>query len=422
MILSFSKNILVVDDSKFIRTILKEEISNTIATNYNLFLAASYKETAETIKQNKFHVAILDINLPDAPNGEVIDLLIDQDVPVIVLTGGINETTKKIILNKDIVEYITKSSPHSFGYIVSIIKLILKSYDSKLLVVDNSKTSRALVRSSLQKLHPNILEACSSEEALQTIGKDEEISLVITDYEMSGMNGMELAMELRQKYTKDKLSIIAVSSSNDPNIAASFLRYGANDYVRKPFTDKELNARVNSNLELLDLFQDVKDKSNKDFLTSLYNRRFFYENATSILAKVKRQNLRSAIAMIDIDFLKKINDTYGHGIGDIAIKEIANVLNKHLSNNALIARFGGEEFCILIENISYLELEQKFEQIRDAFEKNIITVNSLTFSYTVSIGIFYGFLDSLEDMINLSDKALYDAKDSGRNKVIIKTV
>ena len=414
------KKILVVDDSRFIRAVLKDKIYKSLNTNFELFMAKSYQEALELVQNNDFHVAILDVNLPDAPNGEVIDLLIEENVPVIVLTGGMNESTKKIVLNKDIFEYVTKSSPHNFSYIMSLVKLILNNYDVYVLVVDDSITSRMMTRLNLESLHFNVLEAVNGEEALQIIETTQEhISLVLTDYEMDKMNGMELTMELRQKYTRDILAIIAVSGSENPNIASDFLRHGANDFIKKPYTNKELNARINLNLELLDLFKDVKDQANRDFLTGLHNRRFFFENAKEIFERANQKKSKLAVAMVDIDLFKRINDQYGHSSGDVAIKEIARILNKFFTKSDLIARFGGEEFCILLEYMLYGELQKKFEKIRKAFEENIITVDNQQFSYTVSIGIYYGLEDSLESMINLSDDALYEAKESGRNKVII---
>ena len=414
------KRILVVDDSRFIRAMLQEEINKSLTINFELLMAKSYMEAFELIQNNDFHIAILDVNLPDAPNGEVIDLLIGENVPVIVLTGGMNEVTKSIILNKDIVEYVTKSSPHNFSYIISLMKLVLNNYDVHILVVDDSKTSRMMTRLNLENLHFNVLEAVNGEEAIDILENTEEnISMVLTDYEMDKMNGMELTMELRQKYTRDILAIIAISGSDNPNIVADFLRHGANDFIKKPYTNKELNARINMNLELLDLFKNVKEQANRDFLTGLYNRRFFFENGKDIFDRAKKKNSKLATVMIDIDLFKRINDTYGHGIGDIAIKEIVVILDRFFTQNELIARFGGEEFCILLEYMLYGELQKKFEKVRKAFEDNIIKIDNQEISYTVSIGVFYGISHSLEDMVNLCDEALYEAKESGRNRVVI---
>ncbi len=416
------KNVLIVDDLKVIRSILKKEISRCSDIQANLIMAESYAETIELVEMHEFHVAILDVNLPDAPKGEVIDLLRSKNVPVVVLTGGINEMGKKLILEKDIVEYVTKNNPKSISYILSVIKRILNNYSLHVLIVDDSKSFRQVIRKNLEKAHVNVLEAASAEEAIDIIDEsDKYIPLVLTDYEMPGMSGMDLTIHLRQVYSKDRLSIIAISGADKQNISTQFLRYGANDFIKKPFTDEELSARINLNLEMIELFKMSKENASKDFLTGLYNRRFFFESGNPIVDKAKRKGLPIAVAMIDIDLFKIINDTYGHDVGDIAIKEVGVILNRCLRRSDLIARFGGEEFCILMDNTLAKNVEIKFELIREAFEKNVIKIDGLDISYTVSIGINYGTNYSLDDMIKLADKALYMAKDQGRNSVVITT-
>ncbi len=416
------KKILVVDDSRVVRSMVKRAIATCSEIHAELIMTESYAQTETIIQQHDFHVAVLDVTLPDAQNGEVIDLLIAQNVPVVVLTGGINQASKNVILQKDIVEYITKSNPQSLNYIVTSVKRILHNYDSYVLVVDDSKLVRSKTRKNLEKLHINVIEAESGQEAIHILQDSKEyIPLVVTDYEMPDMNGMELTMELRQSYSKDRLAIIALSSSEDSKIATEFLRHGANDFIKKAYTTEEFAVRINVNLELIDLFRQGKETASKDFLTGLYNRRFFFESGVPILEKAKRKKHNLAVAMLDIDFFKKINDTYGHDVGDIAIKEVAVILNKFLRNSDLISRFGGEEFCILMEDISLENVTSKFETIREYFEKNIIKTDQHELGYTVSIGLFYGMSNSLEEMITLSDKALYEAKENGRNRLITQT-
>ena len=416
------RNILVVDDSRVVLSMVKKALYNCSEIEANIVTAESYEETKLLIQKTDYQVAVLDVTLPDAQNGEVIDLLIEQNVPVIVLTGGINQASKNVILQKDIVEYITKSNPQSLNYIVTSVKRVLHNYDSYVLVVDDSKSTRNQTRKNLEKLHVNVIEASCAKEAIEILQTSKYyIPLVVTDYEMPDMNGMELTLELRQSFSKDRLAIIALSGNEDSRIATEFIRHGANDFINKSYTYEEFAVRINVNLELVDLFRQGKETASKDFLTGLYNRRFFFESGVPIIQKARRKKRTAAIAMIDIDHFKNINDTYGHDVGDIAIKEVANILHKFLRTSDLISRFGGEEFCILLEDISLVDLKEKFNQIKEAFEKNTIILKNISISYTVSIGLIYGISDTLEEMITLSDKALYEAKESGRNPVIIHT-
>lgn len=415
------KKVLVVDDSQTILAMLKVELEKY--NNIESFYASSYKEAVHLLRKHKgeFHVALLDISLPDALDGEIVGLANSHHIPSVVLTGSIDEKVQNSILKKDVIDVILKNDPSSIEFAVREISRTLKNYDTTVLVVDDSKLYREILRDSLEKIKLNVLEASDGEEALGILSnKENNISLVLTDYEMPKMNGLDLTFKIREEAKKDQLGIIVISSADAQNVISKFLKFGANDFINKPFTHNEIVTRVNSNLELLDLFGKIRDMANKDFLTGAYNRRHFFENGNSIYSKNKRKNTPLAVAMIDIDKFKNINDSYGHDIGDIAIKEVKNILDKTLRASDLMARFGGEEFCILLEDITLEDTKLLFEKIRETFEKNVIDANGTKISYTVSTGIYFGFSDSLEDMIRLSDEALYTAKESGRNRVEIK--
>ncbi len=178
----------------------------------------------------------------------------------------------------------------------------------------------------------------------------------------------------------------------------------------------ELNQEHNKLKELLKTTEEI---ANKDYLTGAYNRYFFYGSAKRSFLRAKRDNTSLAIAILDIDKFKQINDTYGHDIGDLALIEVSNIIKNSLRASDLYARFGGEEFCILLEHVSYEDTKSIFEKMRDKFEKNSIKIDHTSIPCTVSIGVYYGLGDSLEQMITKADKLLYKAKNSGRNQIKI---
>jgi diguanylate cyclase (GGDEF)-like protein len=190
--------------------------------------------------------------------------------------------------------------------------------------------------------------------------------------------------------------------------------------MSKPYFYEEVSIRVNLNLDLLELFAKERENANRDFLTKAYNRRYFFESGTPIISKSKRSQTNLAVVMIDIDKFKNINDTFGHQIGDIALKETISILNSSLRASDLIARIGGEEFCILLENISFNNLEKLLEKIRLLFEQNELKTLDYAVKFTISIGACYGICDSLPEMINIADEQLYFCKNNGRNQVKIK--
>lgn len=417
------RKILVVDDSKTVLNMIKLELKNH--PDIEAVFSQSYKEAMRIIRENHgdIHAALLDYNLPDAQNGEIVSLANSHHIPSVILTGSIGKEVKDVILKKNVVGFVLKDDPESINSAINSVKRILKNYDTNVLIVDDSKLYRELLKMTLENMHLNIFEAENGQEALDIIRADKNnISLVITDYEMPKLDGLELTFALREKYSKDQLGIIAVSAAKEEDTISKFLKFGANDFINKPFTPNEVITTVNSNLELLDLFKQIKDLANKDFLTGSYNRRYFFDSGNAIFLKAKRKQSPIAVAILDIDKFKNINDTYGHDIGDIAIKEVKKILDVTLRESDLVARFGGEEFCILLEDISIEDTEVLFEKIRKRFEENIINANGKEISYTVSFGVVYGIASSLNEMMKLSDEALYFSKENGRNQVRINSI
>jgi diguanylate cyclase (GGDEF)-like protein len=154
-------------------------------------------------------------------------------------------------------------------------------------------------------------------------------------------------------------------------------------------------------------------------MTGAFNRRYFFDSGDAIFKKALRDKKNLVVAMFDIDKFKNINDTYGHDVGDVAICEVCNILNHNLRTSDLMARFGGEEFCILLEDISLENTIHLFEKIRIAFEENIIKIDKIEIQFTVSIGICFGLNKTLENMITISDNGLYYCKNNGRNQIAI---
>ncbi len=412
-------HVLIIDDSNFVLNVVEKALHKEIS-ELTVHKAKSLFEANSLLEINDYHAAIIDINLPDSRQGEAIDAVTSKNIPAIILTANIDESIREIVLKKNIVEFVAKSDPNNISYVAFITKRILNNYDTTVLVVDDFKSSRSFIVKQLQKLHLNVLEASSALEAIELLNHNENtISMVLTDYDMPNMNGLEFTFYLRQHYRKDVLSVIAISAIEGQGLSTQFLKYGANDFLHKPFTIEELTVRINSNLELLEMFNEKKELASRDFLSGLYNRRYFIEHGHLIIKKMARYEFPVAVAIIDIDHFKRINDIHGHDIGDIAIQATANMLEECLRKSDLLARYGGEEFCMMMENLTREQVEHVTEKIRHQFELYQLKLPTDTLTFTVSIGVYYGKSGSLESMIKIADEALYTAKETGRNKVII---
>lgn len=409
--------VLIVDDSPLILSSLETELMRQ-TDKMTIIKAHSYKEVEYALDHNDCVVAVVDVNLPDAPKGEAIDVIASVGIPVIVLTGSIDESNRDILVDKKIFEFVSKNDIDNIRYVAEQVKRLLNNHHTNILIVDDSATVRMQLQGLLRPMRLNLLTAKDPIEALDIIAKI-KISLVLTDYEMPRMNGLDLTLKLRERYRKDQMMIIAISSNSDHNTITSFLKHGANDYIIKPFVAEELSARISEKLNLLDIIVENREKANRDFLTGAYNRRFFFETARPIFKKIKRRKSEFAIAMFDIDHFKRINDTYGHDIGDLAIKDVSDILHGSFRTSDLIARFGGEEFCILLEDITMRACERVMEKVRKKFEKNRLVIAKKTINYTTSIGISYGLGQNIDAMLKEADEGLYLAKENGRNMVVI---
>ncbi len=409
------ERILLVEDNKALSNLVRRKMEQNL--NYEVIQAYSYREAEEILEDNDdFFIALLDLNLPDAPNGEIVDFILSYNIPSIILTGTIDDNIREEMISKNIIDYVYKGNMDDVNYIFSLIKRLSKNRYIKVMVVDDSQVIRNKIKKVLEKQMFKVIVAAHGEEALNYLESNPDIELILTDYNMPVINGLELTKEIRKKYDKNQLIIISVTSSNEQLISAKFLKIGANDFINKPFSDEELICRVHNMIEAKEYITKMTNMAHLDFLTDLYNRRYFFDNIEDFL---KDKN-GFAIGMLDIDHFKKINDRYGHDVGDEVIKEIAKVLKNETKGSDIVARFGGEEFCIALRNIDKKSAVGFFVKIRRIISEKIVAVNNEKIKMTVSIGVaFKEDGDKIEDILKKADEALYEAKNSGRNRVEI---
>ena len=412
-------SILIVDDSKTILKSLKHTIEQKL--NLKVFTAASMKECANLILQNKgkFQLALLDYNLPDAQNGEIVTFIKKFNIPSILLTGSVLEKSNEVFKNSNLIDYIIKDGSNAIDYSLSVVNRFVLNKDIEILVIDDSKTFAAKMQGLCTKYNLKAIVNYSAKEALETIKERPNIKLILVDYMMPEMNGLEFTKEFRKSYKKDEIALIALSGTSEKEIVASFLKYGANDFLYKDFSDEEFFGRVNNNLEVIELFQDTQDKAKKDYLTGLFNRNYLFDAGEEIYNRAKTRNEFLAVIMLDINKFKIINDSYGHDIGDASIKAISSILLEYINTDSLIARMGADEFCILFKNRPYAEVYQTFQEIQDVISKINFKLLDMDLSLTISLGASIAFENSLEEMISSATDALLESKE--KNRLIIKS-
>ncbi len=411
--------VLVVEDSRTLAALIKKRLVKDL--DLEVDLASSLEETKNLLAENReepYLMAVLDLNLPDAPNGEVVDFVASKDIPSVVLTGTFDEKIRHELYSKNIIDYLIKEGGRDLDLIVTTIRRLRRNADSKILVVDDSRFSRQYLIRLLRRQHYEVLAANDGRQAMNILENETGIKLVIADYNMPNMDGHELTAQLRKKYGMDSMAIIGVSASDENYLTAKFIKMGANDFLKKPFSVEEFYCRVNQNLELVNLIKEIKDAGNTDYLTRLYNRRYFFDLAPRVYDRAKHDNTPLAVAMLDIDHFKKINDTYGHDAGDLALIMVARLLKNSFRPSDILARFGGEEFCVLMHDVNVDQAVKKLDQLRMQIGEIVVEFEEHIFQMTMSIGMAYDYGTSLPAMIKQADEHLYLAKTGGRNRVV----
>lgn len=414
------KTILVVEDSKMFTRILS--VSIKAVTDFDVVVAENYAELIELIESKKydFFASLLDLNLPDAPDGEVIDYVLSQGIPAIVFTGKFDDDLRDNILSKGIVDYVFKDGPSNIEYIISLIKQLLRNSKIKALIVDDSKIARMHIVKLLNIYRFTVLEAENGEQGLMQLENNKDIRLIITDFNMPKMDGFEFTKRVRQLYSKKEIAIIGMSTYGNNLLSARFLKVGGSDFITKPFLEEEFFCRINQNVELLEHIRELNYIATRDYLTGLYNRRHFFEVGTKLFNRTNKAQKGMAVSIIDIDFFKKVNDTYGHDVGDIVLKKMGELLSSSFRASDLVARMGGEEFCLLLPNITNEQALSAFEKLRSNIEKTTITLpDNTTLRITASMGVCTTKERNLEIALSKADKLLYKAKQNGRNQVIL---
>ena len=295
----------------------------------------------------------------------------------------------------------------------------------KILVVDDDPDSLAIISEALRWEGYQIHTAVNGPEAvqcLQTLNPD----LVILDVNMPGMNGVETLRDLRQK--DNYVCVVFVSGNSAAESVVQGLDAGADAYIVKPFDPQELLARVRAQLRIKDLNDQLLMANKKllelveiDDLTGLFNMRSFYTKLELEMVRARRFNRQVCVVMMDMDFFKSVNDGHDHLFGSFVLSEVGAIVTKNIRNIDIAARYGGDEFVIVLTELNREGAQIFCERLRKAIEAKLFKNGDDEIRLTASLGFSMtsgneGPIDAKE-LVRSADQALYDAKAAGRNCV-----
>lgn len=313
-----------------------------------------------------------------------------------------------------------------------------------ILIVDDESINVSILVEMLNDKY-NLLGATDGATALEIANSDENVDLILLDIIMPGMDGSEVAHQLKHNKKTSEIPFIFLTTKSDTQSIVKGFQEGAVDYISKPFAKEELLARVHNHLqlhklngELLDALRALQEKIDElnqskralkelsitDEMTKLYNRRYFNEVFKKEFNRAKRENKSISFLMLDVDHFKLYNDVYGHQKGDNVLSKIGGVLNSFSKRAGDFAfRLGGEEFEIIFHENAAKQALKFANNLLKAIENLKIphANNSASKFVTVSIGLVYKNIDKTTTVVTIykeADDCLYEAKKSGRNRVV----
>ncbi|CAK0745813.1 two-component system, cell cycle response regulator [uncultured Gammaproteobacteria bacterium] len=286
----------------------------------------------------------------------------------------------------------------------------------RLLVVDDHPINCKLLVAFLAKLEG--VEVVSYQDPLEArawLGAN-AVDMVLVDYCMPGMNGIEFISEFRAKAANDEIPIVMVTAESERTVLVEALEAGANDFLRKPVDPVELLARARNMLKLRARSQALAEANLRlevlatiDSLTGACNRRFFLERLNAEVQRMRRHGHPLSLIMLDADHFKRINDTYGHATGDRVLVSLVERCQETLRDSDFIGRLGGEEFAIAAPETTLAGAMITAERLRQSVEA-VRLDGVISFSISLGVAEFCPEDGNLQSLMHRADLAVYQSK------------
>ena len=297
----------------------------------------------------------------------------------------------------------------------------------RILVAEDDAISRTLLERTLQRAGYAVIAVENGAQAIAELVKQDAPRLALLDWIMPVMDGVEVCREIRRRKEEAYTYLILLSSRESKEDIVAGLESGADDYLTKPFDVDELKARLRTGHRILELEdhlvearESMRFQATHDLLTSLWNRGVIVELMSHEIMRSRREHSCTAVMMCDIDHFKRVNDQFGHAIGDEVLREVARRLHNSVRSYDMVGRYGGEEFLVALNKCDPGSAISRAENLREKIAGRPIQTANNPVSISISIGValsseFTG--STVEEIVHHADMALYAAKAAGRNCV-----
>ncbi|WP_019528659.1 diguanylate cyclase [Dasania marina] len=423
-------NALIIDSSSSYRQMLAKLLESysitTVAVN-------TVDDAAPAIQHQHFDIICITINLTGNDSldfcREVRQHHSYKHIPIIMLTPAKEAETNKLALEAGVTDLFHKQDFSGFQlYIENMVERLNaeNSNSGQILYIEDSASTAFLVTSTLEDNGYHVDHFLTAEEGIEAFD-DNYYDLLLTDVVLADLSGLVVVRAVRDSVSEDKKStpIIAISSFNDNARKLELFSAGINDYVSKPVMNEELLARIGNLVKSRQLLTSLNNKQEQlerlaltDQLTSLYNRHYLMDMAPKRIQQAQRQKQFLCLMVVDIDFFKAINDTHGHSVGDKVLQAVAAQLVSGVRWEDIVARFGGEEFVVLLDHCSFQDAINIAEDLRQSIEK--LKPAGIDVSASFGLATLKEDENDFASLFSRADEAVYEAKESGRNCVVFK--
>jgi len=421
--------VLAIDHSKLFRSLIESALTQH---DFSTVFCSTGQEALHHLKTQQFDLVCAAYHLVDMTGEAFCEKLRKtlnyQNTRVILFTSEDNQELLKRALLAGATDIYSKDRFDLFEtYLKRLASDALKSIIGQVLLIEDSPSQLLWVESLLLEYGLEVDSFSNAEDAIIAFNQ-KSYDLVISDIVLEGnMSGLSLVREIRRNPTeKGLIPIFAMSAYNDISRRIELYHVGINDYMPKPIIAEEFIYRVNNliqNYRIVNQLSAEREHLQKlallDPVTKLYNRNAFNKFAPKEIAQAERNQQAISLAVLDIDFFKKVNDTYGHKRGDNVLEDVGLWLTNTLRKGDMVFRWGGEEFVIILPHCNASNAREVLEKQRIRFNKRKYAGLSITISIGISSINDVTKQKDLKQLFSEADKAVYKAKELGRNRVCL---
>ncbi|OED39190.1 hypothetical protein AB833_16800 [Chromatiales bacterium (ex Bugula neritina AB1)] len=411
--------VLVAEQEQAVRDALVERVHDALGVQADAVNTASAVRKLLNTHAGEFVLAVVDTRLPDAPEGEVLEPLISNQVPTIAISSRVTEEVAARLQDRHIIDCVLKRSDEDTELIADLVTRTLLNHQRKILFYSSNDFNRKIIRQLLDIHRYTVIDVRTEADVRRQLDTNRDISLLLVDHHAIKHDELTLINSLRQYYRREDLSIAAVCELPDHSCTARLLRAGANDVISKPYQPDEFYYRIKQCVESVERVREIKFSATRDSLTGLYNRDYLFDVGEKIYASAQRGDIQLSMAMIEIDDFDNLTTQYGIEVSNEILKTIAPILQNELRKNDVLARYNAGTFVCLASNVGDHNAIMVFERIRQLIAKTPVQYGANVLGISGSIGVSTYPDETFIAMIGNAQEALNQAKEQGHNCVIV---